>query len=121
MSTVLTRLRDLLRSEDDLVADELRSEAAAQGCTPLAEARDRAVVTVAGTVRSVTLGPEGAVPSLVAELYDGTTPVDLVWLGRREIRGIRPGTYLRATGRLSRTGRSARIYNPAYDIVPTTS
>lgn len=121
MSTVLARLRDLLRTEDDLVADELRTEAAAQGCTALGEARDREVVTVAGTIRSVTLGPEGGLPSLVAELYDGTTPVDLVWLGRREIRGIRPGIYLRATGRLCRTERSARIYNPAYDIIPIAS
>ena len=121
MSSVLDRLRDLLRSDDDIVADELRTEAAARGCTSLQEARDREVVTVAGTIRSVTLSPEGSVPSLVAELYDGSTRVNLVWLGRREIHGIRPGTYLRATRRFCRAERTARIYNPAYDIVPTAS
>ncbi|WP_307818135.1 OB-fold nucleic acid binding domain-containing protein [Janibacter endophyticus] len=119
MSKVLDRLRDLLRAEDDIVADELRSEATARGCTAVAEAVDRQVVTVAGTIRSVTLRPEQSVPALVAELYDGTTPVNLVWLGRREIRGIRPGVYLRASGRLCRSTRSATIYNPSYDIVPT--
>ena len=44
MSSVLDRLRDLLRSDDDIVADELRTEAAARGCTSLQEARDREVV-----------------------------------------------------------------------------
>ena len=53
MSKVLDRLRDLLRAEDDIVADELRSEATARGCTAVAEAVDRQVVTVAGTIVEV--------------------------------------------------------------------
>lgn len=117
--SLLKRLRDLGRPEDDLAADELRTEVSLSGCTPVAEVEDRAVVTVRGTVRSVTLRPRMKVPALVAELYDGTEPVDLVWLGRREIVGVEPGRYLRATGRLCRGQRTATMYNPAYEILPT--
>lgn len=121
MSTVLRRLRDIVRSDDDLVDDELRTGAKDLGCTALDEAPDREVVTVAGTIRSVTLRPRVTVPALVAELYDGTCPVDLVWLGRREIGGIRPGAYVRAHGRLCQGTRNRTIYNPSYDIVPPPS
>lgn len=117
--TLLQRLRDLTRSEDDLVADELRSEASRSGCEPVAEGADREVITVRGTVRSVTHRPSTKVPALVAELYDGTEAVDLVWLGRREITGVEPGRHLRATGRLCRRRGGATIYNPAYEILPT--
>ena len=118
MGSLLRRLRDLRRDEDELVADELRSAASDQGCTAVAAAADRSLVTVAGMVRCVTVQPKTKVPAVVAELYDGTQPVDLVWLGRREIKGIVPGTYLRASGRLCHRGRTATIYNPAYDILP---
>ena len=52
-----------------------------------------------GTVRSVTLRPRVNVPALVVDLYDGSQALNLVWLGRRTIGGIEPGTYLpRAAG-----------------------
>ena len=55
---------------------------------------------------------------LVAEVYDGSAAVQLVWLGRRKIRGIDPGAYLKATGLLCRPGGVPTIYNPAYELVP---
>ena len=42
---------------------------------------------VCGTLRSVTLRPRAGVPALVAELYDGSGTVQVVWLGRRQIAG----------------------------------
>ena len=53
--------------------------------------RDREQVRVAGTLRTVTLRPRAGVPALVAELYDGSGSISLVWLGRRQIPGIEPG------------------------------
>ena len=38
-------------------------------------------VRVAGTLRTVTLRPRAGVPALEAELFDGTAPLDVVWLG----------------------------------------
>ena len=54
-------------------------------------------------MRTVTLRPRRSVPALVADLYDGSGSINLVWLGRRTIGGIEPGAYLRATGRVTST------------------
>ena len=49
------------------------------------------MVTLFGTLKTVTFSPRGGVPALEGELYDGTGTVTLIWLGRRKIAGIRPG------------------------------
>lgn len=114
------RLADIRRSDDAVAADELRVAASAHGCTPVAEAKDRQMVTVAGTVTSVTLRPRVSVPALVADLYDGTRTVSLVWLGRRHIRGIEPGTYLKASGRLCHPREQCTIFNPSYELLTSS-
>lgn len=118
MPSLLRRLVDLGRSDDDLAAGELREAATAHGCRPITEDVDRQVVTVAGTVRAVTLRPRATVPALVAEVYDGSTTVQLVWLGRRSIHGIDPGAYVKATGLICRPTGAPTIYNPAYELLP---
>ena len=50
--------------------------------------------------------------------YDGSRTINLVWLGRRTIGGIEPGTYVRATGRVTTMRGVPTIFNPAYEIVP---
>ena len=67
----------------------------------------------------MTLRPRVNVPALVVDLYDGSRTINLIWLGRRTIGGIEPGTYLRATGRVTFTRGIATIFNPAYEIVPS--
>ena len=56
-------------------------------------------------------------PALVVDLYDGSRTINLVWLGRRTIGGIEPGTYLRASGRVTYTRGIPTIFNPSYEIV----
>ena len=85
----------------------------------MSDLQDRQVATVSGTVRAVTLRPRVNVPALVVDLYDGSQTINLIWLGRRTIGGIEPGTYLRATGRVTFTRGIATIFNPAYEIVPS--
>lgn len=118
MATLLRRLVDLGRSDDDLAAGELREAASAHGCSPITDDTDREVVTVAGTVSTVSLRPRATVPALVAEVFDGSTTVQLVWLGRRSIPGIDPGRYLKATGLVCRPAGAPVIYNPAYELLP---
>lgn len=118
MTTLLRRLVDLGRSDDDVAAGELRDAATAQGCRPVAPGTDRVVVTLAGSISAVTLRPRATVPALVAQLYDGSITVQLVWLGRRHIAGIEPGTYVKVTGLLCHPDGTATIYNPAYELVP---
>ena len=115
----LARLGErLTKSVSQIEADELKQDAERLGCTPMSELHDRQEATVAGTVRAVTLRPRVNVPALVVDLYDGSRTINLVWLGRRTIAGIVPGTYLRATGRVTYYRGTPTVFNPAYEIVP---
>jgi hypothetical protein len=88
------------------------------GAVPVKELPDRERVRVAGTLRTVTLRPRAGVPALVAELYDGSGSINLVWLGRRQIPGIEPGRALIASGRVTRDGEQPVIFNPRYELRP---
>ncbi|WP_084652937.1 OB-fold nucleic acid binding domain-containing protein [Nocardioides insulae] len=101
--------RDLRRSHD---------AGSRSGVTRVGEAPDREVVTLRGTLRTVTLRPRGGVPALEAELSDGSGAVTLVWLGRRRIAGITPGRSLQATGRIGLHDNVRIMYNPRYELVP---
>lgn len=106
----------LASSTDDLEAEELRGDAAAHSCPPIVDQKDRAVVTVHGTLRTVTLRPRGGVAALEAELYDGSGTVTLVWLGRRRIAGVDPGRHMTVHGRLSCVDDIRILYNPRYEL-----
>lgn len=109
-------LRRFVASEAELDAQRLRAETRAAGCTPVREARRGQLVTVTGRLRTVVYTPRTNLPTLEADLYDGTDVVTLVWLGRRRIPGIEPGRFLTARGRVAvRDGRKV-IYNPYYEL-----
>jgi hypothetical protein len=115
-SALRRMLQRLTATEAELDAEELRREAAASGCTPAGEARRGQLVTVTGRLRTVVYTPRTNLPTLEADLYDGTDVVTLVWLGRRHIAGIEPGRALTARGRVAvRDGRKV-IYNPYYEL-----
>jgi hypothetical protein len=115
LSRVTSRLA---RSESELEARALQEDTGRLGATPIAQLADRSAASVCGSVRSVTLRPRVNVPALVVELYDGTQVLNLVWLGRRRIGGIEPGTYLTAHGRVTYKHGIPTIFNPAYEIKP---
>ncbi|MFF7199430.1 MULTISPECIES: OB-fold nucleic acid binding domain-containing protein [unclassified Streptomyces] len=108
----------LSSSQEDLESEELREDAQASGCTRISECNDRQIVRVAGTLRTVTLRPRAGVPALEAELFDGTAPLDVVWLGRRSIVGIEPGRRLIASGRISMSHGRRVLFNPKYELRP---
>jgi hypothetical protein len=109
----------LSSSQEDLESEELRREATrATGCTRISDCDDRQVVRVTGTLRTVTLRPRAGVPALEAELFDGTAPLDVVWLGRRSIVGIEPGRKLIASGRISLSHGRRVLFNPKYELRP---
>ncbi|GAA2155168.1 OB-fold nucleic acid binding domain-containing protein [Kitasatospora kazusensis] len=111
-------LSRLTSSAEELQAEELRQDAAESGCTPIASCGDRELVTVAGTLRTVTLRPRAGVPALEAELFDGSEALDVVWLGRRSIIGIEPGRRLIASGRISHARGRRVLFNPRYELRP---
>jgi RecG-like helicase len=116
---LLRRAVHRIAAEDEEIDDaELQEQvASSDGATAVARCSARTVVTVLGTVRSMTLRPRAGTPTLEVELYDGTAVVTLVWLGRREIAGIAPGRKLRATGRITSTDARRVIFNPRYELV----
>ena len=103
-------------SQTHAEATELRTHAVRSGCVPIDDAPDREMVTVQGSLRTVTLRPRGGVPALEAELYDGTGTITILWLGRRRIAGIFPGRTIRVTGRIGVHSGVRVMYNPRYDL-----
>lgn len=110
-------LRGLTATRAEFEASQERRRAQRAGCCPVVEVQDRRRTTVAGVLRSVTLRSRETVPALEAELYDGTGSLRVVWLGRREIPGVRPGRRLRVTGTVCEEGGSPTVYNPRYELV----
>ena len=108
----------LARTESELEARDLQEDTWRLGGTPIIDLVDRSEASVCGAVRSVTLRPRVNVPALVVEIYDGSKILNLIWLGRRRIGGVVPGTYLMAHGRVTYRHGIPTIFNPAYEIRP---
>lgn len=116
-----SRLRGALSSwadSGDQEIRDLRRQYGDAGVLRIAEAPDRQPVTLHGSLRTVTLMPRGGVPSLEADLDDGTGSLTLIWLGRRRILGIEPGRSLSVTGRIGVHDGRRIIYNPRYELMP---
>lgn len=111
-------LRKLTATEEELDAEELQAEAQASGCTPCREVKRGEMVSVTGRLRTVVYTPRTNLPTLEADLYDGSDVVTLVFLGRRHIAGIEPGRTLTARGRVAIRDDRKVIYNPYYELDP---
>jgi hypothetical protein len=106
----------LTASEAELDAEELRRDAAQSGSMPASVCRRGQVVSVTGRLRTVVYTPRTNLPTLEAELYDGSDLITLVWLGRRHIAGIEPGRAITARGRIAVRDDRKVIYNPYYEL-----
>lgn len=104
-------------NSSDQHARDLRRTYAEHGTDTIAEAPDREVVRLRGTLRTVTLRPRGGVPALEAELFDGSGVITVVWLGRRRIAGISPGRSIQVQGRIGMHDGVRIIYNPRYELL----
>src|SRR5215472_3435258 len=118
----------LLATREALHAAEVRHEVSELPAdrdgghpVPISDSRHREIVDVAGTLRAVTLRPQGSTPTMEAELWDGTGKVTLVWLGRRDIPGIEPGRRLVVHGRMTTLKGERAIYNPRYELQPAAA
>jgi hypothetical protein len=109
-------LRRIGASADQLEAQELQEESVEAGGTPILRCTVGQQVCVSGTLRAVTLRPQGGVPSLEADLYDGSAKLKLVWLGRRKVGGVEPGRTIVARGRLTDQRGVLTLYNPSYEL-----
>ena len=108
----------LARTESEAEAQDLQKDTGRLGGTRIIDLVDRCEASVCGAVRSVTLRPRVKVPALVVEIYDGSKTLNIIWLGRRRIRGVVPGTYLSVHGRVTYQHGIPTIFNPVYEIRP---
>jgi hypothetical protein len=106
----------LTASEEELQAEELQRDSARCGATPAGQCTRGQVVSVSGRLRTVAYTPRTNLPTLEADLYDGSDVVTLVFLGRRSIAGIEPGRQLTAKGRIAIRDDRKVIYNPYYEL-----
>ncbi|CUR54779.1 Nucleic acid binding, OB-fold, tRNA/helicase-type [metagenome] len=97
-------------------ARDMRETYRDDSCVSIAEAPDRERVRLRGTLRTVTLSPRGGAPALEAELFDGTGVITVIWLGRRRIGGISPGSSVQIEGRIGVHDKSRVMYNPRYEL-----
>ena len=84
--------------------------------SPIGETRWRERARVSGRVRSVRVQPWSGVATLECVLRDDTGGIVLVFLGRREIAGIRPGVHLTAEGMVGEHDGRLAILNPVYEF-----
>lgn len=115
-------LHRLTTDADEVDAERLSSdvEANPEAC-PAHDCRPGESVALLGRLRYVDLRPTDAICALTAELFDGTDSVQLIWLGRRSIRGIEPGRTLKVRGRVAIRGGAKVMYNPDYELLPTSA
>lgn len=110
------------RSQTTVQADEESDRSRELGGTPCGQLSGRHRVQLAGSLQAVTLRPRAGVPALEAELSDGTGSVALIWLGRREIRGVEAGRWIKVEGLVACSDGRNVMYNPQYELLtgPTT-
>ncbi|MCU1489945.1 MAG: nucleic acid binding OB-fold tRNA/helicase-type, partial [Acidimicrobiaceae bacterium] len=85
--------------------------------TPLGGLAYRQRALVVGRVRSMRVQPWSGVSSLECTLVDDSGAIDVVFLGRRSIPGLEPGSMVKLEGMVgTHRGRLAMI-NPRYDLV----
>ncbi|HTT89593.1 MAG TPA: amino acid permease [Acidimicrobiales bacterium] len=91
---------------------------AVPGATPIAGLRFRHRARVAGRLHSVRIQPWADVPTLEATLTDASGgEILVVFLGRREIPGIRTGTQLVAEGMVGDMRGRLAMLNPDYELL----
>jgi RecJ-like exonuclease len=116
MKSPVAVFRHIAASSHQLDASELQVDAAKMSCCPLRDLHRGMEVRVTGRLRSVTYTPRVTVPTLTAELFDGSAAIQLVWLGRRRIVGIEPGRRVLIEGRVGVHNGNLAIYNPRYTL-----
>ncbi len=114
-------LHRLTASAQRLDAADLQDDVEERCCSRMGDLRRGRDVQVFGRLRSVVYTPSETVPTLEAELFDGSDTLTLVWLGRRRIAGVEPGRKIMARGRVGLHDGRLAIYNPWYELLAPTA
>lgn len=111
------------------MADEAGRSASAPGSpapVPLTELPVRGRVDCTGFIESVTYQPASEQAHFSAIVVDRIahrgdtgplTRLRVIWLGRRKVPGIEPGTVLRLEGMVTQRDGMPTMFNPRYEIL----
>jgi hypothetical protein len=112
--TPLAKLRKRREEQEPEVDDWAEM---CRGTVPVAEVEWRSRAKVAGRVRSLRVQPWAGVPTLEGTLVDDTGGISVVFLGRRHVAGIRPGTRMVVEGMVGDHAGRLAILNPDYRLL----
>ncbi len=90
--------------------------ASPNGATPISKVRHREQVTVSGTVYAVRIQPRGGISTVECRLRDESGEISIVFLGRRHIAGIEPGSRITCSGAVGMRRGVREIVNPYYTL-----
>lgn len=112
-----------LRRRADAPVDEAPDEweAMCRGTMPVSGVQWRERAKVAGRVRSLRIQPWAGVPTLECTLVDASGGINVVFLGRRRIPGIHPGTRMVVEGMVGGHDGRLAILNPDYRLLATAT
>lgn len=118
--TVLRRHRESTsatgRCADLQPVDVIAGES--EGCLSIADVRWREHVRLLGRVRSLRVEPWSDLPTLECTLVDDSGGITVVFLGRRNVPGIRLGTRMIVEGAAGAHHGRLAILNPEYTLLP---
>jgi amino acid transporter len=100
----------------DLAAPD-GAAATVAGTVPISALRPRERGRVAGKVKSVTYKPWGDTASLQVQLTDDHDKLAVVFLGRRQIAGLSPGSKIVVEGTVADIRGQRAMINPHYEFV----
>jgi hypothetical protein len=89
--------------------------------TDLGFAVSRCRVVATGTIVPVPASAAGHPSSYRCTLFDGTGQIDLLFLGRPQVRGMTLGARCRVEGTARMDHGRLTLWNPLYDLEPLGS
>jgi amino acid transporter len=87
------------------------------GCIPISSAEFRKRASFSGRIQSMRLQSLSGVASLEVRLTDSSGSMILIFTGRRQIAGFKPGVRLTVQGMVGEHGGRLAVINPLYEIV----
>ena len=84
---------------------------------PIADLQFRQRARVRGRVRSLRVRPWADSPTLEVVLVDATGGITVVFLARRRLGGVHPGTIMSVEGMVGAHERRLAILNPEYELL----
>ncbi len=85
---------------------------------PIAEVRPQERVAVRGVIRRITAMALRGCPACRCALADGSGELDLIFLGRVELPGMKPGRGCSAEGTVATRDDRLVLWNPRYELEP---